>query len=159
MTKQAQAPRIDPARAGHLLALRLRAAYLSLHRRSNMVFARFNLTADQFVLLTALTESNNITQKELTRITNSDPNTISDMVARLERRGLLERQRHADDGRALTVSLTDAGSDIQREAMEAALPLRKAVADLIPSGDIETLLAHLDRIVDGLCATGIHAKG
>src|SRR4051812_35769824 len=55
-----RAPQSDPApmaarvQAGHNLALGLRAAYLWMHRRANAVFSRFGLTADQFVLLTAL---------------------------------------------------------------------------------------------------------
>ncbi len=67
------------------------AAYLTFHRRTNAVFAEFELTADQFVLLTALTEVDCATQKDLMRRTNSDPNTISEMLGRLERRGLVAR--------------------------------------------------------------------
>ena len=42
--------------AGHDLAMALRAAYLTMHRRANAEFARFCLTADQFVILTALAQ-------------------------------------------------------------------------------------------------------
>jgi DNA-binding MarR family transcriptional regulator len=37
---------------------------------------------------------------------------MSQMVARLERDGLLTRERHPDDGRALVVVLTDAGREV-----------------------------------------------
>ena len=63
----------------------LRAAYLTMHRRANAEFARFGLTADQFVLLTALAEADGVTQKELARRTASDANTMSEMLGRLER--------------------------------------------------------------------------
>ena len=88
-------PQHDPkstqarTRAGHILALGLRSAYLTFHRRANAVFARFKLTSDQFVLLTVLAEADGVTQGELMRRTNSDPNTISEMLGRLERRGLV----------------------------------------------------------------------
>src|SRR4051812_17703450 len=83
---------------GHDLAMGLRAAYLTMHRRSNAEFAPFDLTADQFVLLTALAEGDGVTQKELARRTASDANTMSEMLGRLERRGLVTRERRAADG-------------------------------------------------------------
>ena len=49
--------------SGHDLAMRLRVAYLAVHRRTNAVLAPLGLTADQFVVLTALAESEGVTQQ------------------------------------------------------------------------------------------------
>ena len=153
-TRQSEpAPSAARVQAGHNLALGLRAAYLMMHRRANAVFSRFGLTADQFVLLTALAGGDRVTQKELTRLTHSDPNTISEMLGRLERRGLIRRERHADDGRALSVSLTEDGWAAQRRAMEGVAPFCEALADLVPPDEGETLLGHLNRIASGMSAT------
>jgi MarR family transcriptional regulator, lower aerobic nicotinate degradation pathway regulator len=147
---------LDPSsarsRAGRRLALGLRAAYLTMHRRANAAFAKFGLTADQFVLLTVLAEGDGVMQKELTRCANSDPNTMSEMLGRLERRGLIVRERHAADGRALRVSLTEAGREAQRRAMEGTVALREALADLVHPDEVETLLGHLCRIAEGMSA-------
>ncbi len=154
-----RAPQSEPApsaarvQAGHNLALGLRAAYLMMHRRANAVFSRFGLTADQFVLLTALAGGDGVTQKELARRTHSDPNTMSEMLGRLERRGLILRERHADDGRALRVSLTEAGWAAQRRAMEGVAPFCGALADLVPADEGEKLLGNLNRIAGGMGAT------
>ena len=153
-TRQSEpAPSAARVQAGHHLALGLRAAYLMMHRRANAVFSRFGLTADQFVLLTALAGGEGVTQKELARLTHSDPNTISEMLGRLERRGLIRRERHADDGRALSVSLTEDGWAAQRRAMEGVAPFCEALADLVPPDEGETLLGHLNRIASGMSAT------
>jgi hypothetical protein len=61
---------------GHDPAMRLRVAYLSLHRRTNAELAPLGLTADQFVLLTSLVSAGGVTQKELVRPTGSDPKTM-----------------------------------------------------------------------------------
>nr|WP_255480706.1 MarR family transcriptional regulator [Quadrisphaera sp. RL12-1S] len=66
---------------------------------------------------------------------------MSQMVARLERDGLVARTAHPQDGRALVVVLTDAGRELvgARRAARAA-----ALADLLetaPDGDAEVLLA------------------
>jgi DNA-binding MarR family transcriptional regulator len=66
---------------------------------------------------------------------------MSQMVARLERDGLVARTAHPQDGRALVVVLTDAGRELvgARRAARAA-----ALADLLdaaPDGDAEALAA------------------
>lgn len=147
------------ALAGHDFCTRLRATYLTVHRRANVIFARFKLTADQFVLLTILAESNGIAQKELARRANSDANTISAMVARLEGRGLLERERHADDGRALRVSLTKVGREAQRRAMEGAAPFNESLANLVAAEELERLVTHLDRIASRVSESGFDPDG
>ena len=154
-------PAPSPARvqAGHNLALGLRAAYLTMHRRANAEFSRFGLTADQFVLLTALAGGGGVTQKELARLTHTGPNTISEMLGRLWRRGLIRRERHADDGRALSVSLTEGGWAAQRRAMEVVAPFCEALAGLVPPDEGETLLGHLDRIAGGMSATDLPPTG
>ncbi len=142
-------------RAGHDLAMGLRAAYLTMHRRANAVLAPFGLTADQFVLLTALAEEDGVTQKELARRASSDPNTLSEMLGRLQRRGLVVRERHADDGRALRVSLTEAGRSAQRRAMKGTAAFREGFADLVPADEVNRLLGHLGRIAAAMSATEV----
>jgi DNA-binding MarR family transcriptional regulator len=152
-TRPEPAPLAARGRVGRDLALGLRAAYLTMHRRSNAAFAEFGLTADQFVLLTALAEGDAVTQKELTRRASSDPNTMSEMLGRMEQRRLIVRERHADDGRALRVSLTEVGREAQRRAMKGTIALREALAALVPEDEVETLLGHLKRIADAMSAT------
>jgi DNA-binding MarR family transcriptional regulator len=129
--------------SGHELAMRLRAAYLALHRRTNAVLAPLGLTADQFVLLTALAERDGVTQKELVDRTTSDPNTMSEMLARLESKGLVARERHAEDGRARSVTLTRRGRQVQEALWEGSAGIRAEMESLF-SPDA------LRRLVDGL---------
>jgi DNA-binding MarR family transcriptional regulator len=75
------------------------------------------------------------------------------MLGRLEQRRLIVRERHADDGRALRVSLTEVGREAQRRAMEGTIALREALAALVPEDEVETLLGHLKRIADAMSAT------
>ncbi len=135
-----------PVAGGHELAMKLRAAYLTFHRRANAEFARFGLTADQFVLLTALDAGDGVTQKELVRRTASDPNTMSEMLGRLERRGLVVRERHSGDGRARRVSLTEQGREVQRRAWDGSAASRDLLAGLFPADEAAALAARLERI-------------
>ena len=142
------------AAAGHDLVMRLRAAYLTMHRRANAEFAHLGLTADQFVILTALAEADGVTQKELARRTASDANTMSEMLGRLERRGLVTRKRDASDGRARRVSLTESGREIRHGAWDGIAAFCDRLAGLVPSAELATLVGHLERIARGM--TSLH---
>jgi len=88
---------------GHDTAMGLRAAYWSMHRQTNAHLAQRGATADQFELLSLLTEQDGITQRELVRRASSDPNTIRAMLLLLEKRGVVARKRHPTDGRGRDV--------------------------------------------------------
>ena len=142
------------AAAGHDLAMGLRAAYLTMHRRANAEFAHLGLTTDQFVILTALAEADGVTQKELARRTASDANTMSEMLGRLERRGLVTRRRDASDGRARRVSLTESGRAIRQGAWDGIAAFCGTLAGLVPSADLAALIGHLERIAREMTALG-----
>jgi DNA-binding MarR family transcriptional regulator len=91
------------------LPLALRTAYLTLHRRSDVVFAEFGITADQFVLLATLARGQAMTQRELAVRMPSDPSTVRAMLVLLEKQGLVMREAHPTDARARTVRLTKVG--------------------------------------------------
>ncbi len=143
--------------AGHDLAMGLRAAYLTMHRRANAEFARFGLTADQFVILTALAEGDGATQKQLVGRTDSDANTVSEMLGRLERRGFVTRERDAADGRVRRVSLTERGREVQRRARDGIAVFLGKLAGLVPSHASEKLAGHLRRIARGMDSLGNNA--
>jgi DNA-binding MarR family transcriptional regulator len=133
----------------------LRAAYLTMHRGANAEFARFGLTADQYVILTALAEGEGVTQKELVRRTDSDANTMSEMLGRLERRGFVTRERDADDGRARRVSLTASGREVQRRAWDGIAAFCGTLAGLVPLDELGKLVGHLERIARGMADAGV----
>jgi DNA-binding MarR family transcriptional regulator len=136
---------------GHTLAMALRAAYLTMHRSADARFARHGVTADQFVVLATLANADAITQRELARRTGSDPNTVRAMLMLLEDRGLVARAPHPTDGRARIVSLTPAGRACFRRLWKEGEPVRKRLLAVLRPGEVQTLLALLDRIATALC--------
>jgi len=85
------------------------------------------VTLRQTVLLAAIAEAPGASQSDLVRITGVDRSTLAEMMARMERKGLIARSAAADDGRAKSVSLTTAG----RNRLEAALPAMRLVDEAL----------------------------
>jgi DNA-binding MarR family transcriptional regulator len=134
------------AMTGHELALALRFAYLTLHRRTGAALSADGVTADQFVVLSALSESSALTQRELVERTASDHNTLRAMLVLLERRGLIERRPHPTDGRARHVSLTNRGRRVYRNLWSHSESLRSEMLEPFSDQDVNTLVALLRRL-------------
>src|SRR6516165_952041 len=131
--------------ASHAVAMALRAAYLTMHRRADAYFARHGVTADQFVLLNILARESEVTQQTLVARASSDPNTVRAMLLLLEGRGLVSRERHPVDGRARSVSLTRKGRNVQQRLVSASQAfLTRLVADYRPN-EVDLLLDLLQR--------------
>jgi DNA-binding MarR family transcriptional regulator len=104
--------------SGRVVARALRAAYLALHRQTNDCFAKDGVTADQFVLLSALADADAMTQQDLVRRVGSDPSTVRAILVLLEGRGLVARGRHPSDGRARCVTLTRKGRRVFKKVVD-----------------------------------------
>lgn len=128
----------------------LRTAYLTLHRRSDTQFARYGVTADQFVLLATLARGRALTQRELARRISSDPSTVRAMLVLLEKSGLVQRDMHPTDSRARTVTLTAAGQRKVRQLWKAGAPIRERMFSVLHPDEAHTLVALLARVTEAL---------
>ena len=75
---------------------------------------------------------------------------MSEMLGRLERRGLVARKRDASDGRARRVSLTASGRELRQGAWDGIAAFCETLAGLVPSAELAALVGHLDRIARGM---------
>ena len=132
------------------LPLALRTAYLTLHRRSDAVFSEFGITADQFVLLATLARGQAVTQRDLAARMTSDPSTVRAMLVLLEKQGLVAREAHPADARALTVKLTQAGARTWRQAFAAGQTVRDRMAASLSAKEARTLAAWLRRVTESM---------
>ncbi len=134
------------------LPIALRAAYLAMHRQSDAQFAKYGVTADQFVLLATLSRGDALTQRELARRMPSDPSTVRAMLVLLEKQGLVERDVHPSDSRARTVALTAEGKRKFRQLWNAGESIRTKMHEAIQPAivaDVVKLLTQLATVLNG----------
>jgi DNA-binding MarR family transcriptional regulator len=127
----------------HEIPMALRAAYLSMHRQTNAHLAESGVTADQFVCLILLADQDGITQQELVRRANSDPNTIRAMLILLEKRGLVARAPHPTDGRARHVTVTSEGRRLLNQMVAAVKPVQDRLLTLFKPEEARKLVLSL----------------
>lgn len=136
----------------------LRAAYFAMHRVSDAHFSRHGITADQFVLLACLGEQDAVMQQDLVRRAASDPSTVRAMLVLLEERGLVARQPHPADGRALQVRLTAKGRRLYERLWRTSEPIRVQLLAGFSEQETETLLACLRRLVQNAASNENHRR-
>jgi len=105
-----------------------------LHRasqRASEIFAQetrdFDLTARQYAVVTTVARHEGLSQTDLVRLTGIDRSTLADVVQRLLKRGIIERERTMRDGRTYAVSLSAEG----RELLEAIKPIARRADRLV----------------------------
>jgi DNA-binding MarR family transcriptional regulator len=108
----------------------IRRAHLALQRCGDVIFRPRRITTDQFSLLWAVEKHDGIRQNELADVLFTDPNTVTAMLARLEKRGLVRREVCAEDGRARQVRLTSAGRRMTRRLSDDWQPMRQKLQEV-----------------------------
>ena len=93
---------------GFLLARTARSMKRALEAR----LSEYNITATQYIVLSLLSEEDGISLSKLGRRLYFDNPTITGIVDRMERDGLVERRRVADDRRGINVFLTQKGKQL-----------------------------------------------
>lgn len=105
-------------------------------------------TSPQFAVLNALVEKPDIDQRTLSEHVHLDRSTIADVVARLARRGLLERVRDPRDGRRNVLKLTEEGVRVHRKLVTRTARMNRVFLAPLDEEERETLLRLIARVAD-----------
>jgi DNA-binding MarR family transcriptional regulator len=91
---------------------------------------------------------------DLSRSVLLSPSGVTRLVDRLEREGLVERERCPEDGRGYNAVLTDAGeARLQRARATHLAGVRRLFLDRLDGDDLVRLAAYWERLVPGAAGT------
>jgi DNA-binding MarR family transcriptional regulator len=115
---------VDPDSKHYVcLTFLVRHAWLSMRTVVAGVLVEHELSVAQYGTLTLLAEEPGITVAEVARKVGTARQSANELLAGLERSGLIERRAHPRDRRSQQVFLTDLG----RDRLAAATPSVQAV--------------------------------
>ncbi len=84
----------------------------------DLVYGKYGLTSEQFGLLAAIKSRGPLRPSDLAKLLERTPNSMSMLIDRMVKAGLVRRTRDRKDRRVVTVSMTEKG----RTAVEPAIP-------------------------------------
>ncbi|WP_405810029.1 MarR family transcriptional regulator [Streptomyces sp. NBC_00210] len=105
-------------------------------------------TSPQFAVLNTLVEKPGVDQRTVGEHVRLDRSTIADVVARLARRGLIERVRDPLDGRRNVLELTDEGARLHRKLMTRTARMNRVFLSPLDDSEQEVLLRLIARVAD-----------
>lgn len=131
---------------------RLRLAHMAFSRGLRLELAKEDVSFGQFIHLERLWEMDGLTQKDLSRRVGVEMASSTTILAELESRGLVRRERSPQDRRAINVVLTPEGAALKPRLLEAAARVNaQARANLSPE-QVTQVMAVLDTITADLTA-------
>lgn len=128
----------------------LRRAWYGLNQAFRRRIAHTGVTPDQFTALRTLLEGDphGLTQRELTALMSSDPNTVASLLERMEKSGWVERRAHESDRRAYRIRVLPSGAALYETCRSLATELQLEVLGVLAEGDREAFLGQLARVAE-----------
>ena len=103
------------------------------------------LTHPQYLVMLALWEHSPLSVRDLSRLLQLDPGTLSPLVKRLEAIGYLRRERDPADERSLAITLTESGRGLRSQAEQIPPAVVSRLG--LPIEDLQRLHASLTQVI------------
>ena len=103
-----------------------------------------DLTYTQYIVMMVLWEQKAIRVQELGRRLYLDSGTLTPLLKRLENKGIVRRERSAEDERSTNILLTETGERLKEKAKDIPLQMGKCISlSREEAGTLYTLLYKL----------------
>jgi DNA-binding MarR family transcriptional regulator len=132
------------------LAMRLRRAYLTLHRYAQGQFDELGITADQYVIMRLIHDQPGLNQRQVVELSASDASTVGAMVRLLESRAVLRRLPDPADRRARRLELTAEGEKLLKKAEIKDRAVHALIAAATKGRSTEALSEALDALAQAV---------
>lgn len=119
---------------GHIGYL-LRQAHTAHRQAMERALSTFGLTPPQFSVLTMLVAYPGASGADIARLSMLTPQTVSVIVANLERMGAIARTPHAVHGRVLQIEITPAGDNLLAQCRSSVEAVDRALLAGLPSDE------------------------
>ena len=118
----------------------------------NPYFEQLGITYPQYLVLLVLWEKDHQPVNDIAKRLLLETNTVTPLLQRMEKAGLIDRKRGEKDTRQRIVSLTDRAIRMREEARDIPANLSKEIARFVPIDDLTALIPVLDKLIQGLRA-------
>lgn len=109
----------------------------------------FDLTPVQYAVLYCLWENNKKSPKEIAERLKLENSTISGILERMEKKGLIKRMISKEDRRFIQIMLTEKGAALEEDVLAAVDEVNEEVMSVFSKEECENLKTQL-RVLAGL---------
>lgn len=141
-----RAAALDEGALQRLLGYNLAQASIATSRIFRRRIAPLGLTQVEFTVLMLLLTNAEVTQGQLGRTLGAAPSNLTNLLTRLEGKGLIERSRSRRDARAQVIALTRRGEALARKAAAASEGMEEPLLKHLSAGERAMLVELLLKV-------------
>lgn len=131
------------------LCFRLYTAQRLLIKTYTPHFSQLGITYPQYLVLMLLWEKDHRMVSDITEHLRLETNTVTPLLQRMEKQGLIVRTPSQTDSRQRIISLTDTGRDIEEQIKEVPNCLAREIVNKgISTEQLTSLVELLDELID-----------
>lgn len=151
------APMSKPSEIEDQIVASIRRIIRAIDLQSRRLQERYDLTGPQIATLREVHKLGQVTVSALARAIHLGQPTVSGILTRLERRGLVARARSEQDRRTVFIRVTEAGVKVLAEAPSLLQERFRDELSLLEDWEQHWMLSALERIATMMDAEGIDA--
>ena len=141
----------EQLKLGNQLCFRLYTVTRLITQAYRPLLDPLGLTYPQYLVMMVLWEQDNQTVGEIGRRLMLDTNTLTPMLQRMEREGLLVRTHGISDGRQTLVSLTKKGIHLEEQAKDIpACMSQNWHGDTLTNDQLNSMVTAIDTLINGM---------
>jgi DNA-binding MarR family transcriptional regulator len=125
----------------------LHQAYNMLIKVEDLIFPRAGITSQQHSVLMAMKYIEGpVTPSIIAHWLDRSTNSITTLVDRMEKAGLVKRQRNKEDRRSIKLVMTKQGKEVLKESTKIGRQAVDEVLGGIPEEELDTLIELLEKV-------------
>jgi MarR family 2-MHQ and catechol resistance regulon transcriptional repressor len=125
----------------------LHQTYNSIRKCENDVFAKTGITTQQHAILMAIKYANApASPTQIADWVDRNPNSITLIIDRMEKNGLVKRVRDFKDRRSIRIAMTEKGERCLAESTVIGWDLIKEILDILSDEEMEKLKELLEKV-------------
>ncbi|GAB3495336.1 MarR family transcriptional regulator [Curvibacter fontanus] len=145
-TPDAAVEQVDTSYLESLVGYNARRATLVIVDAFLRNMAVYGLRPVDFSVLSLIAHNPGVTSRQLCTTLNIQPPNLVGMISQLQRRDLITRRPHPNDGRAMGLHLTPEGRKMMKQAEVTASELEEASTARLSPAERRTLMQLLKKI-------------
>ncbi|MGE5560735.1 MAG: MarR family winged helix-turn-helix transcriptional regulator [Chloroflexota bacterium] len=124
----------------------IRLVSVIVRKRGRDILGNFDITPPQFNALLTLSDHGSLTMGELCDHLYLACSTATDLIDRMERNGLIERQRDQNDRRVIRLRITERGQEIISKVIEARHQYLNGILEPVSPQEKEHIVCSLNQL-------------
>lgn len=120
--------------------------YTESRRLTKGLASQFGLTGPQLTVIKLLETFDNLSLSSLSERIRAQNSTVTGIIDRMEREGLVRRERSTSDRRVVHIRLSDKGQKLARQIQVEPMEIFRGALHSLSQGDLRDLLRIMNKL-------------